>query len=109
MGSYKKALDDARLEMAEALRLRAELDSRIARLRQTISSLAQLCDERIDLVDVLLREDMGLTEACQEVLRAAFKPLTGLEVKAGLEKMGFDLSRYSNPLASIYPTLNRLA
>src|SRR2546423_7293904 len=113
--SYRQAYSDARLELAQALNARDELDRRIAKLRQTVHSLAQLCDEEsfdedaLDAVGILLAQDMGLTEACLEVLRAADKELTGPEVKRGLEKMGFDLTKYENPLASIYPTLNRLA
>ena len=50
----------------------------------------------------------GLTDACRSVLRATLGGLTPLEVKAGLETMGLDLSTYSNPLASIHAVLKRL-
>jgi hypothetical protein len=42
------------------------------------------------------------------VLKAAGHPLTALEVRAQLEAMGFDLSRYTNDLAVIHTILRRL-
>jgi hypothetical protein len=61
---YRSALDAARQELDELLGQRSELETRIAQLRQTVATLAALCDETPDL-------DIGLTEACRSVLRGA--------------------------------------
>jgi hypothetical protein len=51
----------------------------------------------------------GFTDAIRKCLRASLEPLTPSEVKEMLPATGFDLSGYSNPLASIHTILKRLA
>jgi len=98
---YRRALDAALREYETLLRDRAELDTRIARLAHTVGSLSRLCGAVPTVA-------LGLTDASRMVLKAAGHPLTALEVRAQLEGMGFDLSRYANDLAVIHTTLKRL-
>ena len=99
---YRQALEAAIEEYERLKQQREAIETRLAQLRQTIGALGPLCH--------LPQRDMpGLTDACRSVLRAKIGGLTPLEVKAGLETMGLDLTAYSNPLASIHAVLKRLA
>jgi hypothetical protein len=51
---------------------------------------------------------MGLTDACREILKASKEPMTPTEVRDVLIKMGYDLKKYKNALASIHTILKRL-
>jgi hypothetical protein len=98
---YRRALDAAMREYEMLGRQRAEIDERIAQLAQTIGSLSRLCN-------LTPTVPFGLTDACRVVLKAAGHPLTATEVRAQLDAMGFDLTRYSNDLSSIHTVLKRL-
>jgi hypothetical protein len=98
---YKRALDAACREYEALTKQRAELDTRIAQLTQSIGNLTRLCG-------YVPTVPLGLTDACRMVLKAAGHPLTAIEVRAQLEAMGFDLSKYSSELAAIHTILKRL-
>jgi hypothetical protein len=99
---YKRALEAACREYEELLKHRATLDARIAQLAQSIGSLTRLCG-------YVPTVQWGLTEACRMVLMSAGHALTAVEIRAQLEAMGIDMSRYTNDLAVIHTTLKRLA
>jgi hypothetical protein len=98
---YKAALEAASREYEELTRQRRDLDARIAQLAQSIGTLARLCG-------YVPTVPWGLTDAVRMVLKAAGHPLTALEVRAQLEAMGVDLSRYASDLAVIHTVLKRL-
>ena len=98
---YKRALEAACREQESLLQQRAELDTRIAQLTQSIGNLTRLCGYVPTVA-------LGLTDACRMVLRAAGHPLTAVEVRAQLEAMGIDLRKYSSDLAAIHTILKRL-
>jgi hypothetical protein len=98
---YRSALEAAIREYERLTRKRAELDERIAQLVQSMGSLSRLCNLTPTVA-------LGLTDACRMVLKAAGHPMTASEVRQQLQAMGFDVSRYANPLASIHTVLKRL-
>lgn len=98
---YRRALDAACREWETLARQRAGIDDRLAQLTETIGTLTKLCG-------LTPTVPWGLTDACRAVLRNAGKPMTPLEVRDRLAAVGFDLSRYSNVLASIHTVLKRL-
>jgi hypothetical protein len=51
---------------------------------------------------------IGLTEAVRIVLRANGGWMTPQQIRDQIRKLGIDLSRYQNPLASIHTILDRL-
>ena len=134
--TYGKALDRAQKELGELLAQEVELTTRIARLKQTIAGLSQLCGEAAPAalpdfsMAAILRElktpqgkltallglaaflsagnKLGLGDACIEVLKAADGPLTPEEVKEGLIVIGYDTASSANILASIHTTLRRM-
>ena len=97
---YRTALDAARKELDEALGQQSELETRISQLRQTIATLAALCDEPPDL-------DIGLTEACRSVLRGA-TALRAPDIRDRVAAMGVDLSKYANGIGAVHTVLKRL-
>lgn len=99
--NYRRALRQAIQEYERLTAQRVEIDGRIAQLVRTIGSLSRLCHLTPTVA-------LGLTDACRMALKAAGHPLTAAEVRVRLEAMGFDTSRYSNPLASIHIVLKRL-
>jgi hypothetical protein len=98
---YRQTLRELLREYEQMSKRKAEIDARIAQLLQAIGSLSRLCN----LVPTVR---LGLTDACRMVLKAAGHPLTAVEVRMQLEAMGFDISHYANPLASIHIVLRRL-
>jgi hypothetical protein len=101
-GKYRRALQESIREYERLSAQRAAIDTRIAQLVQAIGSLSRLCN-------LTPTVGLGLTDACRMVLKAAGHPLTAAEVRIQLDAMGFDTSRYSNPLASIHIVLRRLS
>ena len=99
--SYLHALEEAIREYEQLLTERACIDERLSQLVQTMNSLSRLCK-------LTPTVELGLTDACRMVLKAAGHPLTAAEIRGQLETMGFDCFRYSNPLASIHTVLRRL-
>lgn len=98
---YRRALDAAIAEYEALGARRRELDERLAQLAQTIGTLNRLCG-------FVPTVPWGLTDACRLVLRNAAVPLMPTEVRDRLRSIGFDVSRYSNELASIHTVLKRL-
>ncbi|MGE5246186.1 MAG: hypothetical protein ACM3SQ_18325 [Betaproteobacteria bacterium] len=98
---YRRALEAAIAEYEALGARRREIDERLGQLAQTIGTLNRLCG-------FVPTVPWGLTDACRLVLRNAAVPLTPTDVRDRLASMGFDLSRYSNELASIHTVLKRL-
>lgn len=98
---YRRALDAAVREYETLTAERAQLDARISQLHHSIAALTKLCGFEPTV-------PLGLTDACRLVLRNSPAPLTALEVRDRLAAIGIDLSKYSNPLASIHTILRRM-
>jgi hypothetical protein len=99
--TYRDALEQAIREYEQLAQERARIDERLAQVVQTIGNLSRLCR-------LAPTVQLGLTDACRMVLKSAGHSLTAREVKAQLEAVGFEVSRYANPLASIHTVLRRL-
>jgi hypothetical protein len=98
---YRKALDSACREYEALTEQRNDIDKRMAQLAQSIGSLTKLCGFEPTV-------PWGLTDAVRMVLKAAGHPLTPVEMRAQLEAMGIDLSKYSSDLAAIHTVVKRL-
>src|SRR5260370_10234289 len=103
--SFKKALDDARMDLETSLMQEEALQTHIARLRQIIATLAPVCDEKPDI-----GAPMGLKEAMLEALRAA--PLdeyqTDADIEKGMISLGYDTAGNKNIRASIHTSATRM-
>jgi hypothetical protein len=93
-------LQNAEAELERLTRERDEIEAKIAVIRQTIEILGPVyADQRTE----------GMTERIRQALMA--KPDVGISpkvVRMHLEQGGFDLSGYSNPMATIHTILKRL-
>ena len=98
---YRRALEAAVREYEALGEQRQQIDRRLAELAQTLSTLSRLCG-------IVPTVSVGLTDACQLVLRVAGIPMTPTEVRERLTSFGFDLARYTNDLAAVHTTLKRL-
>ena len=101
VSSYRAALDAALREYERLLQQKAELDARLAQVAESVGTLSRLCGYTPTVA-------YGLTEACKTSLRCAGAPMTPLEVRDRLQSTGFDINKYSNPLAAIHTVLRRL-
>lgn len=111
--NYQRALQSAQSELVELLRDRADVDSRIARLKQTIDGLTALCDETnpsagTSAIGMIAPVPPGLTSNIRRALAEATSPMTAPQIRNALTKMGLNLSAYANEMAVIHNTLNRL-
>ena len=99
--SYRAALDAALREYETLLRQKADVDARLAQVAESVGTLTRLCGFAPTVA-------YGLTDACKTSLRCAGVPMTPLEVRDRMKSTGFDIDRYSNPLAAIHTVLRRL-
>ncbi len=107
-GDYKRTLGAARAELEHLLEQQEEIEKRIAQLKQAIIALSPLGEE--SSYGSLAREwaALGITDSCREILKAADRPLTPLEVKQQLINTGHRVEKYTNLMASIHTVLKRL-
>jgi hypothetical protein len=94
-------------------RRRAEVDREMAVVRAKAVALNDWINEEPPSDSPLGRllkqfEEMGLTDACREVLKGSKEAMTPTEVRDALVRMGYDLKKYKNALASIHTILKRL-
>jgi hypothetical protein len=123
---FVKALNTARQQREELIARRSalqteliEVDRQIMQLEQAIISLTPLADnagsiehettafENARFSDGL--KELGLADACRKVLQTTEMFTSPKLVRDVLEKIGYPLDRFSNPLASIHGVLKRMA
>jgi hypothetical protein len=111
---YRRALHSARAEFEKLLQDRADLDSRIIRLKQTITGLVGLCElndkprRTLNHVTPLPPRFMRLTSAIRQLLAESTSPMRPPDLRDALLKHGFNIAQYANKLAVIHNTLSRL-
>lgn len=119
--NYKQSLKAAAQELTELMEQQEGLEvkmeevrERAAIVRRALNSLGALCDisppkEYPHLYPSLLERDVGFTDAIREVFRHDDMAMfTAVGVRDQLQAMGFDIAKYTNPLASIHTILKRL-
>jgi hypothetical protein len=114
----RRVVEQARAELLERLRQRAELMKRIGTLKQTIAGLAKLFGNDLvsqDLLNLVKEQkdqnrQTGLTRACRMILIEAARPMSAHEVCARIgETKPSLIAHHQDPLASVTTILNRLA
>jgi chromosome segregation ATPase len=109
-----KTIANLRSKLQELCKQRKHVEMRIVNVNLALSGLAREIEDANEREDVLKeiqaarRKPAGLTEAISESLRQTHHSLSAREVRYWLEREGFDLSQYSQPLATISVTLRRL-
>jgi len=110
---YKEIVDRLRIRLTEIDTERAELDVRrsdfdreAASIKDTLADLLPLCGEVANLGDL---SGLGFTNAIRGVMTLrAGEWMSASAIKEALVQGGFELSTYTNPMASIYKILSRL-
>ena len=111
--SYKKAIEDSKKDLRKLVSQRDEINLKIERKQAVIKALANALDDpaeafaQIEEMDEIVAP-VGLTDKIRIVLRSSMDGFTAVDVRNMLEALKFDLSDYSNALATIHTTLKRL-
>ena len=111
--SFQKALEDAKEQLRHLVVQRDEINLRLEHAQGAIIALAKMLDDAQEASKQLAEMNeivgpSGLTDAVSRVVQASMDGFTAVEVRGMLEAMKFDLSKYSNALATIHTTLKRL-
>jgi len=104
--SYKQALLETEKELAAAIRTRDTWTIEVARLQQLARSLSLMVAKTHKLEESA--ELVGVQETVLSLVRAANRPVAPMEVRDQLINIGFDLTRYRQPMAVIHSALRRL-
>ena len=112
---YRKTVTFYSLALRKLLDRRDELNRKIEHTATLISANANFLpeDERaaqLQRLAEMIAGPPGFTDSVRQVLRnAPSQAFTAKQVRDLLRGAGFDLSSYTNPLASIHTILKRLA
>jgi hypothetical protein len=112
---YRTQIEEAWADLHMFERIQRNITSNIDSLRELIRATANMLpdEERgteLMLLDIF-KHPTNITEAVKVVLyvaRLKAQRLTPVQVKETVEKRGFSLSTYSNPMASIHTILRRM-
>jgi hypothetical protein len=111
---YRKTYGLAQKELAELLSEKDRIEKRILVVRKSLQTFAELCeDEGIEFMpsneaDFLLR-NTSLADEIRGILKATYPEyLRPHQVKTELERLGRNLSQYTNPQATIQMVLTRM-
>ncbi len=102
----KAELEKLQGERAELERQLEDREGQIAVLKRTVNFLAPLVGK--EPTPSVPPEGAGMTDSVRDILRKSPEPLTASEIRDALERLGFDMKSYSNPLATIHTVLRRL-
>lgn len=112
---YQNAYESAKRELADLLTQQQETERRIVLVRQSLQTLAGLCESegvevRPSAEASYLLDQSTLADEIRAILRAASpKCVRPRHVKFALERLGHDLNKYQNPQATIHMVLKRMA
>lgn len=108
--SYADEVLDAGNILVQMLREKEDHEVRIARQKQKVAALAELCHDS-EFADQTLDLDLGsISDAVRTVMRSSRKEwLNTSEIKSRLEELGFPIHRYKAPVATIGTVLKRMA
>lgn len=90
---------------------RAALEAELSEIKTQIEHLDEVLNHLAPLAGICFGKtvsNLGITDAIRTILRESQDRLSAQEVRRLLEDKGFDLSRYTSPMASIYKILGRL-
>jgi hypothetical protein len=102
---YRDALQTAYDEWLQIQQVERRYAMRKNQLRQTFLALLPLAYPVNTDPDV---STMSLSNAIRMVVGGNERPITAIEMRGRLTDLGFDLSKYENPLANIHTAMNRM-
>ena len=103
---YVPAIMKAWVDLQEAQEQERQLTLKKAQLKQTIDAIFPLAfpDFKTE-VDIT---SMTLADTIRLVVKSCGRPVSVKEMRGKLQDLGFDLSKYSNVLASIHTAIARM-
>jgi len=110
----QESVAQLRSRLSELCKQRDYIGKQLVQVNLALSSLARLIldeKERKEIeseINSARRKPAGLTETISKSLRETHASLSPNEVRYWLEREGFDMSDYSQPLATISVTLRRM-
>jgi hypothetical protein len=112
---YSKAYETAKRELAELISTRERVEKRILALRKLIETYSAICESEGVAVEPSFEADyMRMKTTLADEIRLILKChypawMTPLGMRRDLEAVGHNLSKYSNPQATIHMVLKRMA
>jgi hypothetical protein len=106
--NYQLLLTDSVDRLSRLLRERRRLDEEIERLQRQVRKAADGGNNGRDIITLADPEGIGLTQAISHVFQTYDIELTAVTVRDLLPTLGFDTSKYKDPLLSIHAILKRL-
>lgn len=111
---YQQIVEQSILRLSDLVRQRRRLDSEITRLQGFLRSMVSRVGEAGSAIPVpsneagLSGDPLGITKAVAQILQTYKVSLTPVLIRDLLPCVGFDASRYKDPLTSIHVVLKRL-
>lgn len=110
---YQQIVEQSILRLADLVRQRRRIDSEITRLQGFLRSMVRRVPENASGFPVpneagLSGDAIGITKAVAQILQTYKVALTPVLIRDLLPCVGFDASRYKDPLTSIHVVLKRL-
>jgi hypothetical protein len=102
---YRNALQTAVDQWMDLQNQERRITIQKNQLRQTFLALFPLAYPNNELPDI---SSMSLANAIRMVIGGADRPITAIEMRGKLTDLGFDLTKYDNPLANIHTAMNRM-
>jgi hypothetical protein len=102
---YQSALHTAYRKWMELQDIERRIIIEKKQLRQTFLALWPLAYPDQETTDV---NSMSLANAIRLIVGGLDRPVTPTEMRGKLTDLGFDLSKYENPMANIHTTMNRM-
>jgi hypothetical protein len=108
--AYKQAFEKARKDLLNAIHQRDQWTLEIAKLQPVVKSLAGRLQEQGSKISLITAESylIPVQELVLACVRGSITAVSAMDVRDKLDSIGYDLSKYSNPLAVIHGALNRL-
>ena len=107
---YQQLIKDSVRELSELVRERRRLDDQIKRLQRLVRTTATrvTSSNNHGIAELKEKDSMGLTEAVRHVFGLYNMELTPVMIRDLLPTVGYDTSRYKEPLPLIHAILRRL-
>ena len=108
--AYKVALDEAEADLSNALQERDKWTLEVARCEQLVNSLSAMLENSRGFRGRVARglDEVGIQELIFTCIRQSSKAMNAVDVREMLKAIGYDLGKFSNPLAVIHGALKRL-
>jgi hypothetical protein len=105
---YKQAFEQAIADLEHAVAERDKWTLEIARLEQLVNNLSVM--QKRDVRGSLARytDEVGFQELVFTCIRQSPEGMSAVDVRDTFKNIGYDLSKFSNPLAVVHGALKRL-